>query len=50
MKVSIVICWKKCSLLLQDCTQDYKSTGGEKPPGATFDSEQSGTKVAKKPL
>lgn len=27
-----------------------KSTGGGKPPGATFDSEQSGTKVAKKPL
>lgn len=44
MKVSIVICLKKCSLLLQDCTQDYESTGGGKPPGTTFDSEQAAQK------
>ena len=29
MKVSTQICWKKCSLRLQDCTQGYDRTGGE---------------------
>lgn len=31
-KVSIAICWKKCSLRLQDCTQGYDRTGGENRP------------------
>lgn len=32
MKVSIAICWKKCSPPPQDCTQGYDRPGGENRP------------------